>query len=333
MNINEKLNELARLQSAAMAEQTTIAICAYRRALLREGAALLEYVRQLEAERDQLRAELIKVLRFVGGQAVPDVSTPFLLNVSEEVSAVLAGMTQVTADLRSEVERLRGEVSGVRKVLRSRHCPPLNGETVAEAFNTAFFNAESHMDGLRKQRDNATARAEAAERERDEASQLLRELAEILNPHDHYDQAKLLGWARDTVERAREADVAQAHAQDLSRAMEAQPYTSFSFRADGELLCLTKECVRHFPAGSTVANVGHTTDCPEGMKQAALSRTPAQSLARLKAGVLRDEYRKLAKRFREADHRGRPAIVSVTWAVLAESMDLEADRLEATDGL
>ena len=45
--MREKLDELARLQEAAMAEQTTIAICAYRRALLREGDALLEYVRQM----------------------------------------------------------------------------------------------------------------------------------------------------------------------------------------------------------------------------------------------------------------------------------------------
>ena len=65
------------------------------------------YLREIEAERDQLRAELIKVLRFVGGQATEDVSTAFLLNVSEEVSAVLAGMTQVTGELRAEVERLR----------------------------------------------------------------------------------------------------------------------------------------------------------------------------------------------------------------------------------
>ena len=309
MNINEKLNELARLQSAAMAEQTTIAICAYRRALLREGAALLEYVRQLEAERDQLRAELIKVLRFVGGQAVPDVSTPFLLNVSEEVSAVLAGMTQVTADLRSEVERLRGEVSGVRKVLRSRHCPPLNGETVAEAFNTAFFNAESHMDGLRKQRDNATARAEAAERERDEASQLLRELAEILNPHDPYDPSKLLGWARDTVERAREADEAQAHASDLRGALE-------------EIGSVLDGCTTHIIGGAmgqTTQNIALATvyhRAPYMIRQhirKAVERTPAQSLARIEARVLREAAR-------------------VIDSCSAETLCTEADRLEATDG-
>ena len=198
--MREQLDELARLQAAAMAEKTTLAICAYRRALLRDGDALLEYVRMVEGERDQFRAEN---------------------------------------------ERLREEVAGVRKVLRSRHCPPLNGETVAEAVNTAFCNAESHMNGLRQQRDNATARAEAAERERDEArkeaarwretadnyaghcdaackqleatetqrdeaSQLLHAVSAILNPHDPYDPSKLLGWARDTVERAREADVAQA---------------------------------------------------------------------------------------------------------------------------
>ena len=122
--------------------------------------------------------------------------------------------------LRAENERLRGEVDGVRKVLRSRHCPPLSGETVAEAVNTAFCNAESHMGGLHKQRDAATARAEAAERERDEASQLLRELAEILNPHDPYDRSKVLGWARDTTERAREADVALARVVDLMAALE-----------------------------------------------------------------------------------------------------------------
>ena len=49
----EQLDELARLQAAAMAEKTTIAICAYRRALMGEGDALLEYVRRLERERDE----------------------------------------------------------------------------------------------------------------------------------------------------------------------------------------------------------------------------------------------------------------------------------------
>ena len=122
VTMREQLDELARLHAAAMAEQTTLAICAYRRALLRDGDALLEYVRELEEERDEAR--------------------------------------QAAVDLAKKV--------GIEKVLAAE-----------------------------------TARA-------DEASQLLRELAEILNPHESYDASKITGWARDTVERAREADVALA---------------------------------------------------------------------------------------------------------------------------
>ena len=54
--MREKLDELARLQEAAMAEKNYLAICAYRRALLRDGDALLEYVRGLEGEVARLRA-------------------------------------------------------------------------------------------------------------------------------------------------------------------------------------------------------------------------------------------------------------------------------------
>ena len=48
VTMREQLDELARLHAEAMAEQTTLAICAYRRALLRDGDALLEYVRKVE---------------------------------------------------------------------------------------------------------------------------------------------------------------------------------------------------------------------------------------------------------------------------------------------
>ena len=53
--VKAKLDELARLHAAAMAEKTTVAICAYRRALLRDGDALLEYVRELEGELERER--------------------------------------------------------------------------------------------------------------------------------------------------------------------------------------------------------------------------------------------------------------------------------------
>ena len=121
--MREQLDELARLHAAAMAEQTTLAICGYRRALLRDGDALLEYVRGLEGERDEARQQT----------------------------------------------------------------------------RSALANAKLSQDGWSE-----------ALKLRDESSQLLRELAEILNPHDHYDHSKVLGWARDTVERAREADRLEA---------------------------------------------------------------------------------------------------------------------------
>ena len=74
-----------------------------------------EALRKIEIENADLRAELIKVLRFVGGQATPEVSTQSLLNVGDEVSAVLGNMAAVTADLRAEVQRLRGEVAEMTK--------------------------------------------------------------------------------------------------------------------------------------------------------------------------------------------------------------------------
>ena len=151
--MREKLDELARLQEAAMAEQTTIAICAYRRALLRDGDSLLEYVRELEGERDQIRAEVDR-LREIGP--------------------------------RCEV--------GPHELM-----------SCGRGHEVALYRLKDGCLACK-----LTARAESAERERDEASQLLRDLAEILNPHDPYDAAKLLGWARDTVERSREADEALA---------------------------------------------------------------------------------------------------------------------------
>jgi hypothetical protein len=80
---------------------------------------------------------------------------------------------------------------------------------------------------------------EAAERERDDARQLLHDLAAIFNPHDHYDPTKLPGWARDTVDRAREADEAQAHAADLRGALgriKAEALRDFAKSRDVEVI-------------------------------------------------------------------------------------------------
>ena len=184
--MREQLDELARLQEAAMAEQTTIAICAYRRALLRDGDALLEYVRWLEGERD-------------------------------------------------------------------------------------------------------------------EASQLLRAVAAIINPHDPYDQSKVLGWARDTVERAREADVALAHAAELRGALE---YVSLYL-------------------------IGHPH--AYGEASSALNRTPEQSLAKLQVETLVSAMRKVCAVAVQTEERESRTF---SWSEAASLIHDEADRLEkeATDG-
>jgi len=117
------------------------------------------YLRELEAERDELRAELIKVLRFVGGQATEDVSTSFLLNVSEEVSALLAGMAGATADLRAEVERLREKVEFWEAAAK------LADKTRDDLHEAWSELNNSHVIKLREVIDAANT----AERERDEA--------------------------------------------------------------------------------------------------------------------------------------------------------------------
>jgi hypothetical protein len=142
-------------------------------------------------------------------------------------------------------------------------------------------------------------------------------------------QAQTRHWRESAVtenERAMEslnaALEAQAHAADLRGALEAQPSTLFSFRSDGELLCLTKECTRHFPAGSTVAKVGHAPNCPDGIKQAALARTPAQSLGRLKAEILQEA----------ADSVPPEASAHDWFYMLASKHKAESEQHEAANG-
>lgn len=195
-----------------------------------EAAGLFHRARKAEeknkaltTERDQLRAELIKVLRFVGGQAAPDVSTSFLLNVSEEVSMVLGEMAGETADLRAEVERLR-----------------------------------ENSAGLYVSNTQLQTRAEAAERERDEA---------------------------------------RAQAADLRGALETVLESAYPHPTE-------------HPTMTAAWAVGN----------AALARTPAQSLARIKAEALR-ALKNIA--FRKLDGH---------YVVFLGHIEAEATRLEAENG-
>lgn len=86
----------------------------------------------------------------------------------------------------------------------------LHGKDPAFAAKDAYFDgdaipSEQHL---------------AATAQRDTATALLRELAAILNPHEAYDATKIAGWARDTVERAREADVSQVRAEAAEKELD-----------------------------------------------------------------------------------------------------------------
>ena len=214
--------------------------------------------------------------------------------------------------LRAEVERLRGEVAAICRITKGNAADLTKPvDTVAE-----------YVTEMRGRANAATARAEAAEadaakcreeykslytqvsavlRDRDEARQLLRELAEIINPHDQYDSSKLLGWARDMTERAREADEAQAREEDLMAALE-------------DLLPPKREVLTE----------------PEQRAYAAISRTPAQSLGLIKAGVLREIANLIRQttptRTSQRDDYGSGKEDGRHYAI--DQIEAEADRLE-----
>ena len=222
--------------------------------------------------------------------------------------------------LRAEVERLRGDIGAAKKREESLQCAIgvhsrnlLEHSEALTAVNARVEVAEKNLADCRSGSaelarwvENERLLRFAAERERDEASQLLRDLAEILNPHDHYDPSKLLGWARDTVERAREADVALAHAADLRGALEAY--------ADETQWGLTHDNAKHC---DWFMGRGLPADKQDGwvVAKAALARTPAQSLGRLKAGVLLEAAELIGPKYGEGQAR---------WALLAEANELEA---------
>ncbi len=188
--------------------------------------------------------------------------------------------------------------------------------------------------GLTEQlRAAATARAEAAERERDEARQLLRDIAAILNPHETYDATKILGWARDTVEQAREADEAQAHAADLRGALEkirpvvlaASKSTREGYRDTSMAFPLD---VEFFDLPTLEGEAGITA---LASLNADLDRTPAQSLGRVKAEVLTEVMRKVCAVAVQTEERESRTF---SWSEAAALIHDEADRLkkEASNG-
>ena len=238
-------------------------------------AGLRDDLRKITAERDQLRAENER-LRFAAADRECDVT-----NLTARAEAAEAD----AAKCRDEYKSLYAQVSAV---LRERD----------EARKAAVDLAKKV--GIEKVLAAETARA-------DEASQLLRELAKLLNPHDPYDPSKLLGWARDTVERAREADEAQTQVADLRGALEEAITLLDGWKA------------REWYGDRQVAH--HEL----GRFRAAIARTPAQSLNKLKAGALRESELRV--------HLIEQLLLNPQQLELTVErvMNDEADRLEAVE--
>jgi Asp-tRNA(Asn)/Glu-tRNA(Gln) amidotransferase C subunit len=150
----------------------------------------------------------------------------------------------------------------------------------------ALLNAKQSQDGWSealKLRDSATARAEVAERE-------------CVEYIDYRNQAVI---SRNAMERER--DEARAHAEDLCGALSDE--LSWA-RAYGP--CQAPHVKRFM-----------CPHCVTERSKAALARTPAQSLGRIKAEALREEI---------------TAFVALFGPAAGDALEAEADRLEATDG-
>ncbi len=200
-------------------------------------------------------------------------------------------LQQHLADFRAENERLRLELCAAHE----------------DSAMSAHSMANTTVD--------ATARAEAAEKEADrlraEVAAICRitkgNAADLTKPVDTVAEyvTEMRGRVNDLTSRAeaaeRERDEAQAHAEDLRGALEEA------------VTMLDGWKVREWYGDRQVAH-------HELMKfRTILNRTPAQSLARLKAEVLRE----LAEKMRGMD-----------MDIGAEIADSEADQLEkeAADG-
>ena len=156
--------------------------------------------REVAAERDQLRAE-VERLREIGPRC--EVGHHELMSCGRGHEVALYRLKDGCFACKLTARAEAAENTVIRLTLKAESAELERDEAIQLLVGT--------------QRDVVTLRGmvESNAAALDEASQLIRAVASILNPHDPYDPAKLLGWARDTVDRAREADVALANAQEL----------------------------------------------------------------------------------------------------------------------
>jgi len=199
-------------------------------------------------------------------------------------------LTAKRDSLSAEVERLNGQlqrgercVGKLRELAHDLGWDGVNNSKILEVFLEQIITA-------------ATARAEAAESR-------LRDLAIILNPHEPYDATKITGWARDTVERAEEADQYEELVAVLRVALDT---------ARGEVGWIIRNTEPLGTDSGDLATNRAAMACQSSIN-AALALTPASAGNRIKAKVLRDAANNLHLRF------DREALLD------------EADRLDAME--
>lgn len=200
--------------------------------------------------------------------------------VTRETLRLLGG--ELTA-LRAENARLQAELAAARGEWAEVVKDHLDGDAAIK--ESLRRNTDGNLNGgIYATIANAL----------DDATALLRELGQIINPHESYDATNIADWARDMVEMASEANVAIAHAAEL------------------------REKLRSFLSGAAPCDRGKMWPRKDVEElSAALATTTAMSLSRVKSAALRSlkDY--------TVDCEGCSEVVF--WSTI----ESEIDRLEA----
>jgi len=268
----------------------------------------IEEVADLRAEVARLRAEL---------------------RATHEDNAMGAhSMANTTVDATARAEAAEGRAAGLYRALCDavRASGGVANDGISDTF--LILGVPAEMAARKKAQEAAEA--------------LLRDLATILNPHESYDATKIAGWARDTVERAGEADRAEHTAAGLRRALEEI----------NDAICVTRP-----------SDIANGVLKAFQLINAALAASPDEHERRLKAEALEEVSKELRTAidhvmcgcYNESDigglqlalakvaQLGKSAVdcLSCSYADIdgkkvvyqrCENCEAEADRLEAANG-